>query len=204
MTPVPRLADYVAVTFAFAVTPGATTAVVVRSALASGWRGGVMTALGAAAGNVVQATLAGVGLAVLLRQWPAASVGLRVAGAGYLAWLGCRSLWRLREARPGLAVSPRDGSTQGRWRQGLVANTLNPSIGTFYMTVVPNYLGAPRVAAPFAALAAIHVGLALTCHLGWATAFDRLRSLFARPAFWRVLEAGTGAALLALAWHILG
>ena len=44
----PGLAAYTSVTFLFALTPGATTAVVVRNTIEGGWREGVRAAVGAA------------------------------------------------------------------------------------------------------------------------------------------------------------
>jgi threonine/homoserine/homoserine lactone efflux protein len=196
-----RLASYVSITFLFAVTPGATTAVVVRSALSDGRRAGFVTATGAAAGNATQAAAAGVGLAVLLHQWPAAFALLRVAGALYLASLGLKSLWRLRAAVPPApaARGPAAAPTGSHFRQGLLANLLNPSVGTFYLAILPTFLASVGTPAPFVVLAAIHITIAFACHICWATAFDRLRSWLARPVFWRTLEAATGVALLALA-----
>jgi threonine/homoserine/homoserine lactone efflux protein len=196
-----RLASYVSITFVFAVTPGATTAVVVRSALSDGRRAGFATAAGAAAGNATQATAAGVGLAVLLHQWPAAFTLLRVAGAVYLASLGLKSLWRLRAPVPPApaARGPVAAPTGSHFRQGLLANLLNPSVGTFYLAVLPTFLASVGTPAPFVALAAIHITIAFACHVCWATAFDRLRSWLARPVFWRTLEGATGVALLGLA-----
>jgi threonine/homoserine/homoserine lactone efflux protein len=200
-----RLLAYVSVTFVFAVTPGATTAVVVRSALAHGRRAGLVTATGAAAGNASQATAAGVGLAVLVHQWPAAFAALRIAGALYLASLGAKSLWRVLAFRSAAAPHQRSPAirTGSHFRQGLLANLLNPSVGTFYLAVLPTFLTSAGTPAPFAALAAIHISIAFACHACWATAFDRLRSWLARPVFWRTLEAATGLALLALAWKTL-
>ena len=198
-----RLASYVSVTFVFAITPGATTAVVVRNVLAGGRRAGLLTAIGAAFGNASQAAAAGLGLSVLLRQWPPGFTLLRVAGALYLSWLGLRSLWRIRTRQMHVATVPdpnRPRPSGSDLRQGWVANLLNPSISTFYLAILPSFL--PRVDAPgaFAGLAAIHIGLAFCCHLFWATAFDRLRVVFARPTFARGLEVATGLALLGLAW----
>jgi threonine/homoserine/homoserine lactone efflux protein len=53
-------------------------------------------------------------------------------------------------------------------------------------------------------LAAIHVGLALLCHAAWAIGFDALRTLWARPAARRGIDAVVGLALLALALRMLG
>jgi len=201
-----RLASYLSLTFLFAVTPGATTAVVVRSTLTGGQRAGVRTALGAALGNGCQAAVAGFGLTLLLQQLPAAFQTIRIAGAAYLAWLGLQSLWRLR-TQPGvsrMSAAPGPAGVRGFFRQGLLTNVLNISVTMFYIAVVPAFLPASPGPLAFAQLAAIHITIALGCHLCWAFAFSRLQAWFAHPAFSRALEAGMGVALLALAWKASG
>lgn len=198
-----RLAAYVSVTTILALTPGATTTVVVRNALAGGRRAGFAAAIGAAAGNACQAAASGLGLALLLNRTPTALLVLRVAGALYLAWLGMASLARIfgeRRQRRGEGNRQRTGSS---FRQGLITNLLNPSIITFYLVIVPGFLPAGAGPRQFATLAAIHIVIAFACHAGWATAFDRLKTLFDRPAVGRALEAGTGVALLVLAARTL-
>lgn len=200
----PGLAAYASVTFLLALTPGATTAVVVRNAIEGGWRSGVRTAAGAAGGNLCQALAAGLGLAVILRQAPTLWAGVQAAGVLYLGWLGAQSLWRMwhgvtRAALSGAAGAPRTGSDV---RQGLLANVFNPSIGTFYLVIVPSFLPANASARVFALYAAIHISIAFCCHSAWAGAFDRLRVLFKQPLFARGVEGATGAALLWLAWRM--
>jgi threonine/homoserine/homoserine lactone efflux protein len=200
----PQLAAYVSVTFLFAITPGATTAVVVRNAIEGGWRFGVRTAVGAAGGNTCQALAAGFGLAVLLRQEPRAYAALQFAGAGYLGWLGLQSFWRAwhglpRRSLAGTAIQG-DGAA---FRQGLFANLLNPSVGTFYLAILPTFLPASPGAARFALFAAIHISIAFVCHCGWAAAFDRLKALFVRPWFSRLVEAASGGVLFWLAGRIV-
>ncbi|HKW01139.1 MAG TPA: LysE family transporter, partial [Vicinamibacterales bacterium] len=87
-------------------------------------------------------------------------------------------------------------------RQGLLTNIVNPSIGTFYLVIVPSFLPPDASARVFALYAAIHISLAFCCHAAWAGAFDRLRELFKQPAFARAVEGATGAALLWLAWRM--
>ena len=88
------------------------------------------------------------------------------------------------------------------FRQGLTVNLLNPSITTFYLVVVPGFVAPSAGAAGFGLLAAMHVVIAFCCHAAWATAFDRLKTIFARPAFARTLDALTALALFALAIRI--
>ena len=149
----PLLIAYLTFTFILAVTPGSTTAVVVRNTLAGGRGAGFAAAAGAALGNTLQATAAGLGLAVVIARFPTALVVLRVLGAGYLAWLGGSSIWRVARQRDvGMHMMAASGdrvAVQVRrtsFRQGVTVNILNPAISTFYLVVVPTFLptGAPR------------------------------------------------------------
>lgn len=202
------LLSYVLFTLALVITPGSTTAVVVRNTLSGGRGAGLATAFGAALANTSHATAAGLGLALLLARWPSALAVVRVSGGVYLAWLGVTSLARaIRHTDGGVAAPATDtaGPPQGRrgFAQGLTVNLLNPAIATFYLVVVPSFV--PAGASPwwFVLLAAIHVGMAFMCHGMWAFAFDRVRRLFHRPAARRTFEALTGTALIALAVRVL-
>jgi threonine/homoserine/homoserine lactone efflux protein len=200
--PASSLASYLVLTFVLVITPGATTAVVLRNTIHAGWRGGAATALGAALGNTTHAAAAGVGLALLFQRLPTALAALRWAGSLYLVWLGISSL--RRSIAGGVAFENRLHAGEGRgtgtaFGQGLTVNLLNPPIIVFYLVVVPTFVPAGQGLSAFAALAAIHVTMALACHLGWAFVFDRLRGLVRRPGPLRLLEAGAGAALLYLA-----
>ena len=200
----PHLAAYISVTSVFAITPGATTAVVVRNAIEGGLRTGIRTAIGAAGGNLCQALAAGLGLAVLVRQSPRAWLAVQVVGALYLTWLGAQSLVRMARGAARLtATDPAEpAENTAALRQGLLANIFNPSIGTFYLAILPSFLPAPAPAPQVALYSSIHITIAFACHTFWAGAFDRLKSLFAQPGFVRVVEGLTGGALLWLAWRL--
>jgi threonine/homoserine/homoserine lactone efflux protein len=201
------LVTYLTLTFFLVVTPGSTTAVVVRNTLSGGRRAGLAAAAGAAVANTSYATAAGFGLAVIFARWPLALTLLRVTGAGYLAWLGLKSLYRgATQPDGGLPIAKAHADraeTSGGFRQGLAVSLLNPSIATFYLIVVPSFLPPDPPSWYFALLAALHVGLAFTCHGMWAVALDSLRRLFQPPLARRLLESATGVALIALAARVL-
>ena len=201
--PPSSLTSYMFLTFVLVITPGATTAVVLRSTISGGWRAGAATALGAALANSTHATAAGVGLALVFQRWPIALVVLRWAGALYLGWLAISSLRRSITGEASLATrldaAGRRGVEAGFWLTGLTVNLLNPPIVVFYLVVVPTFVPAGAGLTGFAVLAAIHVAMAFVCHLAWAMVFHRLRGFVRRPGPMRVLEAGAGAALLYLA-----
>ena len=200
---------YLAVTAIFVLTPGSTTAVVVRNTLDGGHRAGLAAALGAALANSTHATMAGLGLWVLVGRWPAALDAIRLGGAAYLAWLGLKSLaraWPHRVAAPARELSPPTEAIAHRpsFVEGLTLNLLNPAVISFYVAVVPTFVPAPPPRFYFAVLAAAHVSMAFACHSAWATAFHVLRRIFARPAVRVGFELTTAAALLWLAARVVG
>jgi threonine/homoserine/homoserine lactone efflux protein len=197
------LAAYCSVTFLLAVTPGATTAIVVRNALAGGRRTGLVAALGAACGNLTQAVLAGAGVALLLRHAPAAMLTVRLIGAAYIAWLGVRSLVKFVRGTSLLPdVDPPRPDHRSAFREALTGNLLNASVTTFYATIVPTFIPPGGGTASFAVLASIHITFALLCHVSWAMALHSLSRVFARGSFSRALEALTGVALILLALEV--
>ncbi len=196
-------------TFILVVTPGSTTAVVVRNTLEGGRRAGYVTALGAATANVTIAIACGLGLSVLLAIWPGSLEAIRIGGAGFLAWLGASSLWRAW-SRPdgGITLSLDPGAQPPRahaaayFGDGLAINLLSPVIISYYLSVVPSFIPAGASRFYFSGLAATHVGLAVACHAMWATGLDAMRRWFVEPWRRRALQTLIGLALLALAGSV--
>jgi threonine/homoserine/homoserine lactone efflux protein len=194
---------FAAITVPLVATPGASTAVVLRNAVSGGVRSGVATAIGANTGSICYGLLTAFGVSVALQRWPWVWVALRFAGTVYLAYLGVRSLaraWTYRQPAAGVLEAAERPPISRSVREGFVTNVLNPSLATFYLLILPQFI--PREA-PFVAsaltLTAIHVGLAVTWHLVWAAAGGTLAEALGRTTPRRVLEAISGAALLALA-----
>ena len=81
-----------------------------------------------------------------------------------------------------------------------MTNVLNPSLATFYLLILPQFIprGAPPVASALT-LTTLHVSLALTWHLTWAAAGGTLSATLNRPTPRRILEGISGIALLGLA-----
>lgn len=181
-----------------------------RNTLEGGRRAGYATALGAAAANTAIAIACGVGLSVLLAVWPGSLEAIRIGGALFLAWLGATSLmraWRLADGGIRLALDP--GAQPARshggayFGDGLAINLLSPVIISYYLSVVPSFIPAGASRFYYSGLAATHVSLALVCHGAWATALDAMRRFFVAPWKRRLLQAGTGLALIALAVSVV-
>jgi threonine/homoserine/homoserine lactone efflux protein len=189
--------------------PGPTLAVVTRNAAAYGRGPGVATALGIGVANATHATAAALGLSVVLQQSPAAFDAVRLAGAVYLAALGLRGLWRLvarRRGRPTIGAAAGDGAgvrPLTAFAQGVMTNLLHPSIAVFYLSYIPQFIGAGQAFVPrYTLLASVHVALST----GWmscaAIAVDRLARVFNTPAFARTIEALAAGSLVVLGFAL--
>src|SRR3982751_1271246 len=93
------------------VVPGPDTVVVLRTALGGGARAGVWAAAGSTAGLLAWGAAALLGLTALLTVSPAAFETLKLAGAGYLGWLGVQTL------RAAPAVAPRGARHEAAFRR---------------------------------------------------------------------------------------
>lgn len=201
---------FVSFSFVLAVTPGATTAVVVRNTLEGGRRAGYLTALGAAAGSVTVAISCALGLSILLAIWPGALDAIRVAGAAFLIGLGSMSLYRAWSQPDGgirLAgdadAGPARSHAGAYFADGLAVHLLSPVLISYYLSVVPSFVPANASRCYFSGLAATHVGIAMMCHAMWATALDAMRRWLVQPWRRKALQAASGLALIGLATRIL-
>lgn len=112
-----QLLPFVGAAILIALTPGADTALVVRSALVAGAAPARRTALGTAAGLLVWGAASACGVAAVLNASAEVFTAVKLAGAVYLVWLGLRALRHAgAHEAPGRA---RGGSP---FRQGLLCN----------------------------------------------------------------------------------
>jgi threonine/homoserine/homoserine lactone efflux protein len=202
----PNLWAFAAITVPFVMSPGASTALVLRNSVEGGVRAGIETAFGVNAGSVCYGILTAVGVALVLQQFPLAWATMRVAGALYLSWLGAASLTRAFTGRAAAAAATTSGARRALAQnvaEGFITNLLNPSIAAFYLLIVPQFVpsGAPAPAGVLM-LTAMHVTLALTWHCSWAAAGGTLSATLSRGGPRRVIEALMGVALLAIALKI--
>lgn len=191
------LVAYVLAAGLLTLTPGLDTALVLRTAAVEGPRRAALAAVGIVAGCLVWGAAAALGLGALLAASRLAFTVLKWAGAAYLLWLGLGLILKPRD-RFELAA---DASTAGgdfTWmRRGLLTNLLNPKIGVFYISFLPQFLPAGVPAAPFIfLLAAIHAALGLVWFACLIAATRPITGLLRRSAVVRWLDRATGVLFL--------
>ncbi|WP_018912032.1 LysE family translocator [Thiomonas sp. FB-6] len=203
---VSSLLAFSAAALVLTVTPGVDTAVVLRSAAGAGRRSGAAAALGVAMGCLAWGLLAAAGLAALLAASARAYDALRLLGAAYLAWLGLRLL--LRPGRSFAQAAPRAdavhaprGSAPGAASdglRGLLTNLLNPKVGVFYVSFLPQFVPHGVWVGGFLfLLACVHVVLSLAWFAVLIAATAPIGRWLSSRRVARALDRCTGLVFLA-------
>ncbi|MQT13268.1 LysE family translocator [Segnochrobactrum spirostomi] len=184
------------------ITPGLDTALVVRTAAVDGARSALLAGLGVSAGVLVWGLAASAGLGALLAASQLAYDAVRIAGAVYLVVLGARMI--LRPRRDGLvtsgeAVATEEGSSRRTaFLRGLLTNLLNPKVGVFYVTFLPQFVPAGVPVVPFSVLlAGLHVTMGMVWFVVLVAATRPLARWLSRPAVATALDRVTGGIFLA-------
>ncbi len=177
------------------ITPGLDTAMVLRAAAVDGPRSAAQAAIGICAGCLVWGGAVAFGLGAMLAASQLAYDLLRWAGALYLGYLGIQLLCRPRGA---LLVATDVAERRHRWLvRGLLSNLLNPKVGVFYVTFLPQFVPAGHAVAGFTfLLACVHVLQGALWFALLIAASTRLRRVLGRPGVVRALDRATGVVFL--------
>jgi threonine/homoserine/homoserine lactone efflux protein len=135
-----RLLAFIGVSVAVAVVPGPDMALVARNVVRHGRSAGFATSLGICTGILGWAIAAALGVSTLLATSAAAFTALKLAGAAYLIYLGIATL-RAHDVSIATGANGRPGLPWSRaWLQGLLSALLNPKLGVFFLTLLPQFI----------------------------------------------------------------
>ncbi len=190
------LIAYIAAASLLTVTPGLDTALVLRTAVTRGARHAALTGAGIASGCFVWAALVAFGLGAVLAASAVAYTALRWIGAAYLLWLGYKMLRFPR--RTFVTGAPAAAGKHKAFPAGLLTNLLNPKVGVFYVSFLPQFVPAGvRVAPYMLLLGAIHALLGLIWFACLIAATRPLARFLAKPSVVQVCDRLTGGMFLA-------
>jgi len=219
-----RYFAYATISALLVISPGATMAVVMETAIEEGRAAAMYTVLGVNIGNSTLALASALGMSFVFTHWPWTLPLVKAAGAAYLSYLGLRGLWlAFRPLKPGPAggatgsdrrgVAPADGSAaasaarlgpRAAVARGVMTNLLNPPVILFYMTFLPQFIGPQDpFFGRFVVLAATHVSMSLVWLSIYATALGVLAERMTRPLVRRALEGVTGVLLVGFGVRLL-
>lgn len=129
------------------LTPGPDMVFIVSTSMASGCRGGVYSVLGVASGAMMHTIFVAFGLAAILQASQTAFLVIKVAGAGYLFYLGVKAI--LSKTGPLECTGQATRTNFEIYKRGFLTNLMNPKAlifcGTFYPQFVDPSLGHPQL-----------------------------------------------------------
>lgn len=180
------------------ITPGLDTALVLRTAAVDGPKRAALAGLGIVAGCLVWGAAVALGLGALLEASQFAFQVLKWAGAAYLVWLGVNLILKPRD-RFEVAGAPAPAGDGLAWmRRGFLTNLLNPKVGVFYVSFLPQFLPKGVAAGPFIfLLAVLHGAMGLVWFVALIAATRPLAGALQRTAVVRWLDRLTGGVFLA-------
>jgi len=134
-----HLLAFLTATFIFAVFPGPAILYAVAQTMSRGRRGGFLAALGLALGGLCHVAAAAAGLSVIFTHSPTLFLIVKLAGAGYLIWLGIQMIRnRSLDRVPVLATK----SASRAFAESVVVELLNPKTALFFIAFLPQFVDA--------------------------------------------------------------
>jgi threonine/homoserine/homoserine lactone efflux protein len=194
MTIAQALATFCIAAGLLTIAPGLDTALILRTAAAESQRDATLAGLGIVLGCLTWGAAVALGLGALLAASELAFTVLKWAGALYLVWLGVNLILRPRsEFALELADATRPASSRNWLGRGYLTNLLNPKVGVFYVSFLPQFLPAHVAAGPFIfLLAALHALMGVVWFGLLIIATRPIARTLKRPAVVRRLDRLTG------------
>ncbi|MCM1958481.1 LysE family translocator [Acinetobacter modestus] len=180
------------------ITPGLDTTLIIRTATLEGKTKAFQAALGINLGCIVWGVIVACGLGALLMTSDLAFNALKWIGAIYLTWLGLNLLLKPRSQLASLNNSA--VTTQNWFMKGFWGNLLNPKVGIFYISFLPQFI--PQSSSPVIwtmSLVIIHVVIGLIWSIFLIAAMQSISAYLKQPKFIRYMDRITGSIFILFA-----
>jgi len=134
---------------ALLVIPGPAVLYIINRSVADGRNVALAAVAGLEIGNFMHVIAATVGLSAVIATSAAAFSAVKWIGAGYLIYIGIRTL-----ATKAQAVNQLNDPMNRRraFTQGIVVNTFNPKVALFFLSFLPQFIDADRGSAALQSL----------------------------------------------------
>jgi threonine/homoserine/homoserine lactone efflux protein len=165
-----RLQLFFIAALVLAVTPGPAVLYIVTRSITQGRTAGLVSCLGVSVGGLVHVCAAALGVTAALATSVVAFSVVKFAGAGYLVWLGARTLTQRHAAPTVERAEPR--SLVRIFEDGVVVNVLNPKTALFFLAFIPQFVEPSRGDIPLqcALLGGLFVLIAFCTDVIWSLA----------------------------------
>ena len=134
---------------ALLVIPGPAVLYIINRSVADGRNVALSAVAGLEIGNFMHVIAATVGLSAVIATSAAAFSAVKWIGAGYLIYIGIRTL----ATKPQAVNQLNDPMSRRRaFTQGIVVNTFNPKVALFFLSFLPQFIDADRGSAALQSL----------------------------------------------------
>lgn len=182
------------------LTPGLDTALVLRTAAAEGRSSAIQAALGISAGCLIWGATVALGLGAMLAVSTTLFTLFKLCGALYLGGLGIAMLCRPRRTLAHADTAPYRPHI-GWWIKGLLSNVLNPKIGIFYVSFLPQFIPAQHSFVGWTfMLVTVHVAIGLTWFMLLISATRPLSQVLRHAPVVKWLDRVTGGGTAVFCW----
>ena len=182
------------------LTPGNDMLYVASRSVSQGIKGGIVSALGVFAGCFVHILAAVLGLSIIISRSAYLFQVIKFAGAGYLIYIGIRSL--LAKPSTGLVEEVKVKTNYLKlFKQGAITNALNPKVAIFFLSFLPQFVD---VSSPYVKVQLFTLGVwfavqGTTVLIIVACIFGKTKDFFKKnPKAIRIHEKITGLVLIGL------
>ena len=146
MPSVTSLLGFVAAALVILLIPGPGVLYIVARSVSQGRRAGLISVLGLSAGALVHVAAATAGLSAILLTSATAFGIVKTLGAGYLVYLGIRTL--AVGHSPPSTEAPARRSTYRLFSDGVLVSVFNPKIAVFFLAFLPQFADPGRGPVP--------------------------------------------------------
>ena len=171
-----NLTAFIIAAFVVVIVPGITVSAIVSTALARGFKGGMLIELGAQIGRLSMVILVAIALEAVTAVVTASFFWIKLIGAAYLAWMG----WGYLTSRHSLSVD-KARTEPTAFRQiasGFFVLWSNPKAFLFFGAFLPQFVNPAHPAWPqVLVLGAIEMGAALITDTAYIVIASRARHL---------------------------
>ena len=197
--PLDLLLPFLVASVLVTVIPGPDMALVTRQVFVGGPALAQRTVFGNLAGLLVHGVALAGGLSALIVASATAYTAVKLAGAGYLLYLGIQAI--RSSGRP--PADPPVAAPRRAFLQGMISTVLNPKPALFFLTFLPQFVDRDAPVLPQTmTLVAVHVVVGLVWLSAYARLVHRARGLLTAPRVKGWLERTTGAVLIAFGLRV--
>jgi threonine/homoserine/homoserine lactone efflux protein len=194
MPPSSHLLAFTVTAFVIILIPGPSVLFTVSRAIVLGRVAGVATVAGNTVGAFTQVVAVAFGIGPLIERSIALFTVLKLAGAGYLIFLGVQAIRHRHSLAAALSQQVERKTTARIIIDGFTVGVTNPKVIVFFSAILPQFIDrqAGNVPVQIIMLGAIFAAVALLSDSAWALAAGTVRAWLSSSPRRLALLGGTG------------